>query len=75
MLSLARFSGGDMFSKKYKLAVKDETKDGSVYKVYTVKSAGKVEQEEYRKCEALWKEFSHKKIDVHDIGDSEKAPF
>ncbi|OGW10308.1 MAG: hypothetical protein A2W75_02765 [Nitrospinae bacterium RIFCSPLOWO2_12_39_15] len=75
LLSLARFSGGDMFSKKYKLSSKDETKDGSVYKVYGVKAAGKVTEEEYAKCENLWKEFSYKRIEVHDIEDSEKAPF
>lgn len=71
LLSLARFSGGDMFSRKYKIGSKMEEKDGAKYAVFTVAAAGEAGQEEFNSCERLWSDFSPKvkDIQVHDQVD------
>lgn len=82
LMSLAQFSQGDMFSKKYKLSSKLEKNDQYSFWVLTVEQAGKASDEEYAQAEGLWKEFHSKKIKVHDEEqeeiiktEEEDAPF
>jgi len=81
LLSLAKFCGGDMFARKYKLYSQMETNDVATYAVSKVKPVGAVSPEEFQLCERLWKEFSSKveSIQVHE-GDvpeevEEKRPY
>jgi len=68
LLSLAKFCGGDMFSRKYKLTSAMETNDIGTYAVLKVTPVGAVTPEEYDICEHLWNEFSAKvdNIQVHE---------
>lgn len=66
LLSLARFSGGDMFSNRYRLTSKQTKNAMGTFFVLQVEPAGQVEGEEYKKCEALWTEFHQKDIQVHE---------
>ena len=68
LLSLAKFCGGDMFSRKYKLVSQMETNDVATYAVLKVKPVGAVTPEEFQLCERLWNEFSSKveAIQVHE---------
>jgi len=68
LLSLAKFCGGDMFSRKYKLVSQMETNDVATYSVLKVKPVGAVTPEEFQLCERLWNEFSSKveAIQVHE---------
>ena len=68
LLSLAKFSGGDMFSRKYKLVSQMETNDVATYSVFKTKPVGAVTPEEFQLCERLWNEFSSKveSIQVHE---------
>ncbi len=81
LLSLAKFCGGDMFARKYRLFSQMETNDVATYAVLKVKPVGSVVPEEFQLCEQLWNEFSAKAavIQVHDeeVQDdpSDKKPF
>ncbi len=77
LLSLAKFCGGDMFSRKYRLTSVMETKNMDSYAVLKVIPVGQVSQDEYRTCEFLWNEFSAKvqDIQVHDDDDTEDRPY
>ncbi len=78
LLSLAKFCGGDMFSRKYRLASVMETNDIATYAVFKVAPIGAVSPEEYKLCERLWNDFSEKAKDihVHDEGTTdEPVPF
>lgn len=68
LLSLAKFCGGDMFSRKYKLVSQMETNDVATYAVLKVKPVGAVTPEEFQLCEKFWNEFSAKieAIQVHE---------
>jgi len=77
LLSLAKFCGGDMFSRKYRLSSVMETNDIGTYSVFKVVPVGEVSQDEYKTCEYLWNEFSAKvqDIQVHDDDDTEDRPY
>ena len=78
LLSLAKFCGGDMFSRKYRLSSLMETNDIATYAVLKVAPAGAVSPEEYKLCERLWNDFSEKakEIQVHEEGTvDEPVPF
>lgn len=77
LLSLARFSNGDMFARKYKLESRMEKNDISTFAVYKVTPAGKSSDEEFAICENYWKMFSGKfeQIKVHDSETDESVPF
>jgi len=81
LLSLAKFCGGDMFSRKYKLVSQMETNDIATYAVLKVTPAGDANPEEYAVGERLWKDFAAKvdAIQVHeeDAQDDagEKRPY
>jgi hypothetical protein len=81
LLSLAKFCGGDMFSRKYKLVSQMETNDIATYAVFKVTPVGDALTEEYAVCERLWNDFASKAnaIQVHeeDVQDdaAEKRPY
>lgn len=68
LYSLCKFSGGDMFSRKYTLTGEMESNDIATYAVLKVKAAGIATPEEYKIGEQLWNEYSRKvkDITVHD---------
>lgn len=74
LLSLGRFCGGDMFSKKYRLTSQMETNDIGTYAVLKVTPAGDVAAENFAICEKLWNEFSGKAkdIQVHEEDSTEE---
>lgn len=68
LLSLARFCGGDMFSRKYRLFSQMESNDIGTYAVFKIAPIGAATPDEYKLCERLWNDFSEKvrDIQVHD---------
>ena len=72
LLSLAKFSGGDMFSRKYRLGSQVETNHIASYAVLKVTSAGAASPEEQKFCEGLWNDFSAKAKDIQ-VHEEEKA--
>lgn len=78
LLSLGKFCGGDMFSRKYRLTSQMETNDVGTYAVLKVTPVGQVEPDEFKICERLWNDFSAKAkdIQVHDDDvDDESRPY
>lgn len=80
LLSLAKFCGGDMFSRKYRLTSLMETNDIGTYAVFKVVPLGSTIPEDYILCERLWNDFSEKSRDLQiheettdDTGDG--TPF
>ena len=70
---LAMFSGGDLFSKMYKLTSKKEQNDQGVFYVTPVKPAGKVEDADlFKKAEDLYSQFSGVSIEVEDAENVEE---
>jgi hypothetical protein len=84
LLSLAKFTPGDMFSRKYALTSK-QVKSEFTYQVLEVSPAGIPAESDYKFAECLWDEYASKAKDikVHDeegAGDEEseaveKAPY
>ncbi len=75
LFSLAKFSGEDMFARKYSLTSEMETNNIASYAVLKVAPAGKVTPEEYKIGERLWQEYAAKvkDIKVHEEGTDEAA--
>ena len=73
LLSLGKFGGGDLFSRKYKLAADMETNDIATYAVLKVQPTGIATPDEYSICEKLWNDFAAKAKDikVHEEGTDE----
>lgn len=73
LLSLGKFCGGDMFSRKYRLTSQMETNIGT-YAVLRVASIGEAAPEEFAVCERLWNDFAAKAkdIQVHEEGPTEE---
>jgi len=74
LLSLCRFSGGDMFSRRYRLTSQMETNDIATYAVLRVSPLGEAEGRDLALCESLWNDYSGKtqNIQVHEeTGQSE----
>lgn len=72
LLSLAKFCGGDMFSRKYRLVSQMETNDIATYAVFKVSPVGSANQDEFDLCERLWNEFSSK-VDVIQVHEQEEG--
>lgn len=70
LLSLAQFSGGDMFSRKYKLRSELIKGDRGSYYVLKIAVAGAPTEDEYKAAEQLYTDFSSRK----DIKVHEEAP-
>lgn len=66
LLSLAQFSGGDMFGQKYALKSKQEEKSGTKYFIYEVRKLSKATKEEFAIAEGWYKNFRGKEIKTHD---------
>lgn len=77
LMTIAQLTGGDMFSRKYKLGVKKESGDQGSYYVLTVDPAGMVEGEMFKQAERFYDEFSAKPIKVHEeqAADTEEVPY
>ena len=77
LITLAQLTGGDMFSRKYRLGVKKESNDQGSYYVLTVDPAGIVDTELYKQAEALFENFATKpiKVDEEQPEATEEAPF
>lgn len=76
LYSLCKFSGGDMFSRKYSLTGEMESNNIATFAVLKVRAAGMASPDEYKIGEQLWKEYSRKgkDITVHDeSGDTVDA--
>ena len=63
LLSLGKFCGGDMFSRKYRLTSQMETNIGT-YAVLRVAAIGEAAPEEFAVCERLWNDFAAKAKDI-----------
>jgi len=75
LITLARLTGGDLFSKKYRLTTDTESNEKGTYAVLKVQPVGNATTEEHKQCEALWNTFSRKsnEILVHDqAGDAQE---
>ena len=72
LLSLAKFCGGDMFARKYRLTSQMETNDIATYAVLKVASVGASSPEEFQLCERLWNDFAAKAKDIQ-VHDAEAA--
>ena len=68
LISLAQFSGGDMFSRKYKLQAHQTESNGNRYFVYEVGIVSKANKEEFAIAESWYENFRGKEIKTHDEG-------
>ncbi len=83
LLSLSKFSGGDMFSRKYKLEAKKVSNGSDTYFILKVAAAGLADKDDIVVAEKWWEDYSMKAKDikVHDEnGDidpetGEKRPY
>lgn len=66
LLSLAQFSGKDMFATKYRVTSKQEVGEAGTYFVLEVAQLGVASEEEYGIGAKLWDTYSDKTIVVHD---------
>jgi len=74
---MALFSGGDIFSRKYKLVSKQERNPKGVFYTMRVKPAGKPTEEELALAEKLYNRFAKVTIEVEqepdDVEETEAA--
>ena len=66
LLSLARFCGGDMWSRAYQLGTSLQKNDKGTYFVFTVTTLGMASAEEQQQAETWWKMFSRAELKVHE---------
>ena len=68
LLSLARFCGGDMWSRAYQLGTTLQKNEKGTYYTFTVTTLGDSTAEERAQAEAWWKTFSTKatELKVHE---------
>jgi hypothetical protein len=71
LLSLAQFSGKDMFATKYKVASKQEIGEVGAYFVFVVDLVGAADEPEYALGFGLWEQYANKPIQVHDEAPEE----
>lgn len=67
--TLTQFTGGDMFSNKYRLKTVQRESNGTKFFVFEVAPAGKASDEEFKIAESLWKDFRSKNIKVKHEDD------
>ena len=65
LLSLAKFCGGDMFARRYRLTSSMESNDIATYAILKVAPIGEPTPEEFKICEKLWNDFSARAKDIH----------
>jgi hypothetical protein len=68
LISLAKFTGGDLFGKVYALKVKQAEKNGIKYFVLDVGMVSKANKDDFSVAEAWYGQFKGKDIKVHDEG-------
>lgn len=66
LISLAQFTGGDMFSKIYALKIKQADKEGIKYHVLDVDLVGKANKEDFAVAEAWYEQFRGKDIKTYE---------
>jgi hypothetical protein len=66
LISLAKLSGGDMFSRRYRLQVKQADKDSIKYFVLDVVIIDKTTKDEFAIAESLYNRLRGKELQVHD---------
>jgi hypothetical protein len=67
LLSLAQFSGGNMFDRRYKLGVKKEQSDKNIYHVFTVEPDGLSTADEIKKCKNWYEDLRGKALKAHEV--------
>lgn len=70
-LTMAYGFGGDMFSRRYKLASKQITNDKGTFYVLSVSPAGKSSQDEIEIGETLYDKFAGVDLKVHEEDEAE----
>lgn len=78
LLSLGKFCGGDMFSRKYRLSSQMETNDVGTYAVLKIAPAGDASTEEFAISERLWNDFAAKAKDIQvhvEDSNEEERPY
>ena len=76
LLSLAQFTGGDMFSKGYALSAAKEQNDMGTFYVLKVDAKGPASPEDFKFAERLWQDFHAKEIKVDESGaEQESRPY
>lgn len=73
LISLCQFQGGDMFSRKYRLLVKQKEVDGTKFFVLDVANMGKANKEEFSIAETWFSSFRKQPIDVDTSHESVAA--
>jgi len=71
--TLSRFSGGDMFSSKYRLTSKQREANGTKFYVLEVSQAGKPKQDEFKIAENWYGNFKDRAIKVHQEAPEEEV--
>lgn len=68
LLSIAQFSGQDMFSKRYRLGTKREESDGNIYYVLTVDMDGNATEQEYATAKKWYQDLAKAKeaLNIHE---------
>lgn len=70
LISLAQFSGGNMFDRKYKLTTKKEQNESKkIYYVLQVALVGIASEEERKVAKQWYQDFKGKNLKVHEEGD------
>lgn len=64
--SMAKYAGGDMFSRQYKLNSKQSKNDLGTFFVLTVDPAGMTEDKDYKVAESWYNSLSMKPLKVHE---------
>lgn len=73
LLSLAQFSGGDMFAKQYALTAFQDKNDLGTFYVLKVDSKGSPSADDFKVAEAMWTDFHAKEIKVDEGGVNEEV--
>lgn len=64
LLNMARFSGGDLFSRAYELADSKQSDSQYTWRVFTIRPAGKAEDDEYAMAEMMYDRLSETDYEV-----------
>jgi hypothetical protein len=73
LVSQAKLDGGDLFSQKYRLTVKSDTKQGETYFVMDVEKVGPTPEAEYIQAEQVYEHLSGRMQELEKPGEEEPA--
>ena len=68
LLTMAKMNGGDLFSRTYKVLVKQRTNSKGTFFVLNVEEGGLPTKEDYAKAEKLYNSFAKKDIKFQEEG-------